>query len=130
MEINNSQTAAALFRPYFKSLDHEECHVIYLTSTHSVIDKAMVNVGSLDRTLMDTRRIVKNALMKDAKAIIVAHNHVSGCPTPSDADLKATKELHDALKLFDIDLVDHIVACKSSYYSFADEKICKYSKAV
>ena len=122
MEITNSQKAVALMQSYFSTLDHEECHAIYLTAASTVIDKAMITAGSLDQTIMDTRRIVKNALLNNAKAIILLHNHVSGEPKPSTADIKATAQLHDALALFDINLVDHIVSGKTSYYSFADEE--------
>lgn len=129
MQISNSQKAAALMQQYFSTLDHEECHAIYLTAALSVIDKSMITVGSLDQTIMDTRRIVKNALLNNAKAIILLHNHVSGEPQPSTADIRATEKLHDALALFDINLVDHIVSGSSTFYSFADEKTHKYPKA-
>ena len=55
--------------------------------------------------------------------IILVHTHPSGNSTPSTADIKATEKLREALKLFDIELLDHIVIGDGQYYSFADKEV-------
>ena len=60
-----------------------------------------------------------------AKGVIIAHNHPSGNRKPSDADNQVTKQLSEALKLFNIKLLDSIILTEKSYLSFADEEILK-----
>ncbi|MGN1046831.1 MAG: DNA repair protein RadC [Candidatus Cryptobacteroides sp.] len=113
------------FLPQFRGLKHEECHILYLSRSNRVIAKEMLSSGGLSETTVDIRMIVKAALEMSASGVIMAHNHPSGNPLPGKADLAVTKSLKAALDTFDIHLVDHIVIADGSYYSFADETICR-----
>ena len=117
---------AAVYRlmiPHMKTLDHEECWVLYLNRANHLIGKEMMSSGGLESTIMDCKSIVRRALEKKASGLILVHNHPSGSPLPGMADIKQTQSLKNALKTCDISLIDHVVIAESSYYSFADEEV-------
>lgn len=118
--VSDSGKAAALMYPMMKDLDHEELWAVYLNKTNRPLDRRMICCGSLDSTTIDIRRTVKGALDFPAAGVILYHNHPSGNPAPSAADVRQTETLRNALKLFEVSLVDHIIISPSQYYSFAD----------
>ncbi len=106
-----------------KGTEHEEAWVILMNKAHKVIYVQALGIGCTDAVAINARQVVKLALEKGAQALILAHNHPSGNPSPSRADLTVTETLHKTCSACDIDLLDHIILCDHSYYSFADEKI-------
>lgn len=119
--ISDSDSAANFLREDLNDLDHEESWVLYLNNCNRPLDKLMITVGSIASTIIDHRRIVKQALLCNATRIILFHNHPSGNPLPSKADITETEKLKKACDLFDISLLDHIIIAEDSFYSFADE---------
>ena len=119
--IHNSKEAVQLVYSVLSDLDHEEAWVIFLTTCNRVIAKEMLSKGTLTHTAIDSRTILRQALLHNAAAIILCHNHPSGNERPSKADIGLTDNLHKACKLMEIPLIDHIILTKSCYYSFADE---------
>ena len=119
--ISDSDSAANLLREDLNDLDHEESWVLYLNNCNRPLDKLMITVGSIASTIIDHRRIVKQALLSNATRIILFHNHPSGNPLPSKADITETEKLKKACDLFEISLLDHIIIAEDSFYSFADE---------
>jgi DNA repair protein RadC len=87
-----------------------------------VIASKTIFIGSLTGALVHPREIFCFALQKHAASIIVSHNHPSGEPLPSNADIDVTQQLVAAGLVLGIDLIDHVVVAKntSSYFSFAD----------
>lgn len=75
--------------------------------------------GSVTTTPVNVRRIVENAVLTSAGAVILAHNHPSGLAMPSDADISVTMQARDALKAIDVQLVDHIIVADEDYVSLA-----------
>ena len=71
------------------------------------------------------REILKEALARNASALIVAHNHSSGNPIPSEADQNLTQTLKNALQLVDIPLLDHCIVSGSGFFSFSDAGLMK-----
>ena len=124
--IKESSQAAGYLHDDLKSLDHEESWVLFLNSANIPLTKKMITTGTIMSTLIDHRRIIKEALNCNATAIILFHNHPSGVPTPSTADIKETEKLRKACEIFDISLLDHIIVSEKSYYSFADESQNKF----
>ena len=124
--IKMSSQAAGYLREDLTCLDHEESWVLFLNSANIPIIKKMITVGTINSTMIDRRRIVKEALMCNSTGIILFHNHPSGVPTPSIADIKETEQLREACKFFDINLMDHIIVSDKSYYSFAEEAQNKF----
>ena len=121
--ITSPSSVYRLMIPHMKTLDHEECWVLFLNRSNHLIGREMMSSGGLESTIMDCKSIVRRALEKKASGLILVHNHPSGSPLPGTADIKQTQSLKNALKTCDISLVDHVVVADSSYYSFADEEI-------
>jgi DNA repair protein RadC len=82
---------------------------LFLNSKHRVICFEELFYGSVDNTLVHPREVVKRALRYNAAALILAHNHPSGCAEPSEADKEVTLKLKDALALIDVRVLDHII---------------------
>ena len=123
--IHNSQDAVQLVYPVLSELDHEEAWVIFLTTCNKVIAKEMLSKGTLTHTSIDSRTILRQALLHNAAAIILCHNHPSGNECPSRADIGLTDKLRKACSLLDIPLLDHIIVGDGAYFSFSDEQTVK-----
>lgn len=121
-KIGGPEDAADLMRDIFRDLSHEEAWVLYLNADNRVIGRVQVSVGGLDQTVIDKRRIVKLALESDATAIILFHNHPSGNPSPSKADIEQTEAMQKVCYTFDIKLIDHIIMSSDKFFSFSEEK--------
>lgn len=101
--------------------------VILLDRKNHAIGRVMVSLGTLTSTFAHPRDVFKPAILASASAIIVAHNHPSGDPAPSVADLQITRQLREAAKVLGIDLLDHVVVghpesdtLHRGYYSFRE----------
>lgn len=117
-KISTDADVVRLMRPQVVDLSHEECWVLYLTSSNRVIERQRVSQGGVQATVVDHRLIVKRALELLATQIILVHNHPSGVAQPSDADKALTKRIKEAAALFDIKLLDHVIISKEGDYSF------------
>ena len=124
--IKASAQAAGYLREDLRNLDHEESWILLLNSANIPLAKKMITVGTIKSTQIDHRRIIKEALLTNATAIILFHNHPSGTPAPSVADINETNKLRKACDIFDISLLDHIILTDESYYSFAEETQNKF----
>ena len=124
--IKASAQAADYLREDLRNLDHEESWILLLNSANLPLAKKMITVGTIKSTQIDHRRIIKEALLTNATAIILFHNHPSGTPVPSVADINETNKLRKACDIFDISLLDHIILTDESYYSFAEETQNKF----
>lgn len=102
---------------------YEQFWVLLLNRSHRLIRKESVSEGGINGTVVDPKRIFRLALEHNASSIILAHNHPSGNLNPSEQDLRITQKIKQAAGLFDIMLVDHIIAGDNCYYSFADEGV-------
>lgn len=112
-----------MMRPAMKGLTMEECWAVFLNSANYVISKDRMSTGGLNSTLVDIKKISAAALEKKAMSVILVHNHPSGNPRPGTEDLKQTSALKQALSSLSIALVDHIIVCDDSYFSFADDTL-------
>ena len=124
--IKASAQAAGYLREDLRNLDHEESWILLLNSANLPLAKKMITVGTIKSTQIDHRRIIKEALLTNATAIILFHNHPSGTPAPSVADINETNKLRKACDIFDISLLDPIILTDESYYSFAEETQNKF----
>ena len=109
-----------------KGLDHEECWCMFLNSANKVIRRLRMTIGGLTSTVFDQKDIMRIALELNASGVILAHNHPSGDPSPSMADVKMTEALNKAGKVLEIAVIDHIILSDSCYYSFNDESKNSY----
>ena len=99
---------------------HEVFAVVFLDTQHRVISVEELFRGTLSQTSVYPREVVKEALARNAGAVILAHNHPSGSPEPSRADEFLTQTLKAALALVDVRVLDHMVVTRTSVSSFAE----------
>jgi DNA repair protein RadC len=121
--IRSSRDVFEIFQPLLCDLQKEEFWVLLLNRANKVLHRFRMSEGGIAGTVVDPRLIFKSALDHLASSIILCHNHPSGNPKPSQADLDLTHKMKDAGKLLDIQLPDHVIVAGNSYYSFADEGV-------
>jgi DNA repair protein RadC len=102
---------------FMRTLPQEEVWTIYLDAKNQVIRKEIVAQGSIDSSVFPSKVILKNAISYGASSIIVAHNHPTGNPAPSDEDIETTKKFFKMCEITEIILVDHIIVGSNSYSS-------------
>jgi len=107
---------------FMSLLDHEETKILYLSiSLHILwIDTF---TGDSTQCIVDTRKIAKNALARNAKAVIMVHNHPAGTLEPSSEDIMLTKAVYSMLKNFRIDLLDSIIIGHEDFTSLNERKL-------
>ena len=97
--------------------------MLALTRSNKVLGHYLVGIGGLAQVAVDVRNILQAALKSNANSIILSHNHPSGNIKPSESDISLTKLLKEAVKYHNIELHDHIIVTKESYYSFKENDI-------
>jgi len=107
--MSDPQDVEAFCTLNIATLEHEEFWLLLLDNHHRLIAVELIAKGSISDATVPVREVVKAALRHNAAAVIAAHNHPSGVPTPSKADIAFTIVLGDALKMVDTRLLDHIV---------------------
>ena len=119
-KINSSRSAFEILQG-LGECQYEQFWILMLDRANYIISKAMISEGGISGTVVDPKKIFKVALDIGASAIILCHNHPSGIPVPSEADIKITKKLKDGGVMLEIAVLDHIIIGGESYYSCADE---------
>ena len=117
-ELTDPKKVYQLIKSKLKDYHKEHFYIIALNSrNHSI---AEVSVGSLNSSVVHPREVFAEAIKNKAASVVFAHNHPSGDPEPSEDDLVTTKQLTEAGKILGIEVVDHIIVTKNSYFSFKD----------
>lgn len=96
----------------------EHIVVLYLNARHQLIQREIVALGSLNSSLIEPKEIFYPAILNPTAAIILAHNHPSTDPTPSQEDVVFTKRVQVAGDILGIPLIDHLIVCTNNYFSF------------
>jgi DNA repair protein RadC len=95
---------------------------LYVNQANKIIGYYHHSTGAINATLVDVEIVAAVALKTLAKSVVISHNHPSGNLNPSEADRSLTRRIKEALKLFDITLIDHLVITQNGYYSFAEKQ--------
>ena len=103
----------------------EQFRVIFLNSKNNILADEIQQTGTINRTNLYIRELIKNAMNYGAASIILIHNHPSGDPTPSQADIDLTKLVYDACLKVQIQLHDHIIVSKTSHFSFLERGLLR-----
>ena len=121
-KIRSSTQAAEICKELYDihNLSYEKMVAITLNTRLEVVGCFEVARGTVDESAIYPREIATRALLTNAKAVILAHNHPSGTPSPSRPDIDMTKKVKDALTLLGINLLDHIIVAHDKTYSMAD----------
>jgi DNA repair protein RadC len=104
--------------------DKEHFYVMHVNARQQITLVELVAIGILNHTCIHPRETYRRAVREGSESIIVAHNHPSGDVTPSDADIKTTRALHEAGQILKIPLLDHIIFTDKTetFFSFKDNK--------
>ena len=100
--------------------DKEQFRILFLDKRNQLISDEVQQTGTVDHTPVYPREVIKRALELSATAILLVHNHPSGDPTPSPADVKTTKDISQAASVFDISVHDHLIIGHGRYVSLRD----------
>lgn len=101
-------------------LENEQFSVLFLTTRNQWIAFETLFHGTIDGTMVHPRVVVKRALDHNASALVIAHNHPSGDPEPSQADIRLTDQIKKACGLMEIRLLDHIIVGSNGTISFTE----------
>lgn len=123
VKLAKSKDSEAYIRQFFHEDIgiYESCFVVLLNRANTTIGYAKISQGGIAGTIVDIRIILKYAVDTLASGIILCHNHPSGVLKPSQSDRDLTRQLKEAARLFEIQLLDHIIITEDNFLSFADE---------
>jgi DNA repair protein RadC len=125
--LNRSELVAAYLQPIVSGLEVEKFWVLCLNRKNRLMKRVEITSGTATAALAHPREVFRAAVRESAACIICAHNHPSGDPAPSAPDLMVTRQLREAAKAVDIELLDHVIVGRIAtdpagrgYYSFRD----------
>ena len=119
--LRDAGQVAGLIRSFIGNDPREHFVAVYLDGRHKIVAVHDVSIGTGNGAPVHPREVFLPAIHLAAEAIIVAHNHPSGDPTPSSEDRAVTERLQRAGELLGIQVLDHVVMGQDRYFSFADE---------
>jgi DNA repair protein RadC len=106
--------------PVMRDLAAEEMHLVCLTTAGHLFSREMISRGNLSSSIVDCRMVFQRALLNNAAAIVLVHNHPSGNPEPSPEDIALTRQITEAGRLLGIPLRDHLIIAGDSWTSLAE----------
>jgi DNA repair protein RadC len=110
--LDTPERVADWLREEIRMFDVENLHILLLNTRRKLIRIEKISQGTLDSILVHPRDVFKSAITANAAAVVLAHNHPSGDPTPSEQDIKVTRDLIRAGQLLKIDVIDHVIMGK------------------
>jgi DNA repair protein RadC len=128
--LNRADLVGAFLQPIAQGLHVEKFWVLCLNRKNRLLKRVEVSSGTATAALAHPREVFREAIRESATAVICAHNHPSGDPAPSAADLHLTRQLREAAKAVDIDLIDHVIIGRAGadplgrgFYSFRESGV-------
>lgn len=119
--LTDQKTLGNYLKLQLQGHEREHFAAVFLNAKHHLLAYEVLFTGTLDGAEVHPREVVKQALRHNASAVVIAHNHPSGDPTPSTADRSMTTRLRDALRMVDIRLLDHFVISQGEPFSMASK---------
>lgn len=116
--LRSPEAAAALFRVRLKGLKDEEIHAAFVNAKNAVMATECLQRGTVDQSAVYVRKVIERALAHKASGFILAHNHPSGDPTPSDHDRELTQAVKAAAAAIGIRFLDHLIIGDAVPFSF------------
>jgi DNA repair protein RadC len=122
MKIKDANDSAEFIKQFYQGdiEIYESFFLLLLNNANQTIGYAKISQGGVTSTVVDVKIIAKYVVDSLATGIILAHNHPSGNLNPSSADISITSKVKEAMKLFDVAVLDHIILTADSFYSFAN----------
>ena len=119
-QVTSPADAANLLMAEMSNLEQEHLRILLLDTKHRVLASPTVYVGNVNTSVIRVAELFREAIRLNCVAMIVAHNHPSGDPTPSPDDVKVTEQIVQAGKLLDIEILDHLVIGQQRYVSLKE----------
>ncbi|MBX0330077.1 DNA repair protein RadC [Oscillochloris sp. ZM17-4] len=119
-QITSPADAATLLMVEMGHLDQEHLRTVLLDTKNRVMAMPTIYIGSVNTAAIRVGEVFKEAIRRNATALIVVHNHPSGDPTPSPEDILVTRQIVEAGKLLDCDVLDHLVIGRGRYTSMRE----------
>jgi len=119
-QIKSADDAANLVRMDMMYLAHEEMRILILDTKNHVVENIARYKGTVNSSVLRAAEVFRAAVIRNCPSVIVAHNHPSGDPAPSPEDMEITRQLVDAGRLLDIELLDHLVIGNPRYVSLKE----------
>jgi DNA repair protein RadC len=123
LQVRSPADVAGLLQIEMGMLEQEHLRVVLLNTKNHVLGIRDVYKGSVNTSQIRTAEVFRDAVKENCPAIIVAHNHPSGDPTPSPEDVRVTRDLVTAGKHLDIEVLDHLVICRNRHVSLRQRKL-------
>ena len=120
-KLDSPQKVYDFMYPKNVCLDHEEFWVLYLNQSSILLKAESVGKGGLSSTAVDVRLIMRKAIELSSTCLVLCHNHPSGDVLPSKIDNMLTRQIVDAGKLLNVQVMDHVVVSRTGYYSYRQE---------
>ena len=120
LKLNDPKSIADYYMEKVRYLTREKVFVLYLSSSLNLLYEEQLSEGTIDRSLVSAGEVFKKALKINATCLILLHNHPSGDPTPSEADISITRKLVKSGEMLGIKVVDHIIIGDKKYFSIAE----------
>ena len=119
-KISTPQDAANLVMLEMAYLDTEQMRVLVLDSKGQLVEKVNLYQGTANSSVLRAAEVFRPAVIRNCPAVILCHNHPSGDPTPSHEDIETTRQLVEAGRILDIELVDHIIIGQQRFVSLKE----------
>lgn len=119
--ITSPESTREYLQLHFQGLQREEFACLFLDIRHRVIALETLFQGTLNAATVHPREVVRQSLALNAASLILCHNHPSGDPEPSQADIRITQRLKEALLLVDIQVLDHMIVGQGEILSMAEQ---------
>jgi len=119
-QVRSPQDVADLLAPEMEPLLQEQLRVVLLDRRNRVLDVVMVYQGNVGSAVVRMAELFRDAVVANAPAVVLVHNHPSGEPSPSDDDVRITKDAAAAAKLLSIDLLDHVILGQGRFVSLKE----------
>jgi DNA repair protein RadC len=120
--VRGPETVFELTRD-IRSTNREHFVGFYLNSRNQVLRREVISIGSLNASIVHPREVYQPAIAVSAASLILAHNHPSGDPSPSEEDLAITRRLVEAGRLLGIEVLDHVIVARDAYASFKERRL-------
>lgn len=120
IKIYSSESIFNYYKDKLSDKLQEHFYCVYLDTKNHIIKDKLLFIGTINQSLVHPREVFKEAYLLSATSIICIHNHPSGNVNPSNNDIIITKQLKEVGKLLGINVLDHLIIGKDTYYSFND----------
>ena len=121
VRLEDPRSVARYFASWIGTKSKEMFCVLYLNTKNVPMGMDIISVGTLTSTVVHPREVYRSAVRINAHAILIAHNHPSGDPSPSQQDLETTERLRQAGNTLGVPLLDHLIIGRGQYYSLREE---------